>query len=286
MIHNLRTHIENMTEFPAMPELARKILGLGRDPDARALAAVVELDPSIAGQLVRYATSPFFGYGGKINSIRDAISRVLGIQRTMNIALGAATGRAFKGPAQGAVGRNAVWLHAVYSAALMQSLAGKAAPPQGAIVPGIAYLCGLVHNIGFLLLGHLYPEDVRTLNQTLRDDPETSVTAVERKLFWTDHTQYGSWLLAKWRMPAEVVTTVREHHSEDYEGEHAVYVHLCILADRLMQRLEIGDARITTLPPQSLTCVGIDEETLLALFQRTLESRSDLDQLAESLAGA
>ena len=285
MIHNLRTRIESMTEFPAMPELARKILGLGRDPDARALASIVELDPSIAGQLIRYATSPFFAYGGKINSIRDAVSRVLGVQRAMDIALGAATGKAFKGPAEGPVGRNAVWVHAVYCAALMQSMAEKAKPAQGAISPGMAYLCGLVHNIGFLLLGHLYPADIHRLNQALQDDAGTAVVLLERKLFWTDHTQFGSWLMTKWGMPAEVVITVNEHHNEDYEGDHAAYVHLCIIADRLMQRLEIGDARLSDIPAKAMASVGMDEEALLAVFQRLLDARADLDQLAESLAG-
>src|SRR3569623_1403617 len=59
VIHNLRADIERMTEFPVMPELAQRIMALRSEPSARELAAVVELDPGIAGQLVRYASSPF-----------------------------------------------------------------------------------------------------------------------------------------------------------------------------------------------------------------------------------
>src|SRR3569833_527654 len=101
VIHNLRADIERMTEFPVMPELAQRIMALRSEPSARELAAVVELDPGIAGQLVRYASSPLFAYGGKLNSIRDAISRVLGVERAMDIALGAAAGKPFRGPAGG-----------------------------------------------------------------------------------------------------------------------------------------------------------------------------------------
>lgn len=286
MLHNLRADIDRMTEFPAMPELAQKILALGTHPDVQKLAAIVELDPGIAGQLVRYATSPFFGYGGKINSIRDAISRVLGVERAMDIAFGAAAGKAFKGPVDGPVGRDAVWLHAVYSAALMQALAEQAAPVEGKLSPGMAYLCGLVHNIGFLLLGHLYPADIHALNQALQQNPDAAVTAVERRLFWTDHTQLGAWLMRQWNMPGEVVTTVHEHHNENYQGQHAGYVHLCMIADRLMQRLEIGDACQQELPPPLLQAIGMDEEMMLAVFQRLLDARADLDHLAENLAGA
>lgn len=283
MLHDLRTRIEHMTEFPAMPELARKILALGRQSDPRDLAAIIELDPGVAGLVIRYATSPFFAYGGKIHSIRDAIGRVLGVQRALDIALGAATGKAFKGPLEGPLGRNAVWLHAVYGAALMQALAERAEPAEGTVAPGLAYLCGLVHNIGFLLLGHMYPADIHALNQAVQADGEAAVTVLERKLFWTDHAQFGSWLMRKWNMPPEVITVVHQHHNALYQGEHANYVRLTLLADRLIQRLEIGDVRQLDLPAAAMTELGMDEETLLTVFQRLLDARADLDQLAEGL---
>src|SRR3569833_1722605 len=113
MLHDLRTRIEHMTEFPAMPELARKILALGRQPDPRDLAAIIELDPGVAGLVIRYATSPFFAYGGKIHSIRDAIGRVLGVLRALENTKSTTTNKTNKGPLEGPLGRNAVWLHAV-----------------------------------------------------------------------------------------------------------------------------------------------------------------------------
>src|SRR3569833_814771 len=128
MLHDLRTRIEHMTEFPAMPELARKILALGRQPDPRDLAAIIELDPGVAGLVIRYATSPFFAYGNKINSFHNTIGRVLGVQRALDYALSAATGKANKGPQEGPLGRNAVWLHAVSGEALKQALAARADP--------------------------------------------------------------------------------------------------------------------------------------------------------------
>src|SRR3569832_1148303 len=110
MLHDLRTRIEHMTEIPAMPELARKILALGRQPDPRDLAAIIELDPGVAGLVIRYATSPFFAYGGMIQWFRDAFGRVLGWLRALVIALVTATNKTNKGPLVGPLGRNAVWL--------------------------------------------------------------------------------------------------------------------------------------------------------------------------------
>ena len=55
---NIRSEIEKLTSIPAMPELAQRIVALGPHPEARQLVAIVELDPGLAGQMVRQATSP------------------------------------------------------------------------------------------------------------------------------------------------------------------------------------------------------------------------------------
>lgn len=66
----IRRRIEQVYELPPMPEMARRILQLRGNPDASVadLAAIIEFDPSLAAQVVRYAASPFYAYRGKINS--------------------------------------------------------------------------------------------------------------------------------------------------------------------------------------------------------------------------
>src|SRR3569623_2671550 len=84
-------------------------------------------------------------------------------------------------------------------------------------------------------------------------------------------------------MPPELLTLVHQHHNALYQGEHANYVRLTLLADRLIQRLEIGDVRQLELPAAAMTELGMDEEMLLTVFHRLLDARADLDQLAEGL---
>ena len=288
--------IECVYELPPMPEMARRVLELRNDPDAEIshLATIVELDPSLAAQVVRYATSPLYGYRGRINSIQDAITRVLGFDLVMNMALGLATGRSFRNPAEGPLGLRAFWRHAVYSAALAQAIVRRM-PRELRPEPGLAYLAGLLHNFGFLLLGHLFPPEFKLLNKLAAAQPDDSIIALERcmlgmgqarEAFELGHAGLGAWLMASWQMPAEIQVTLREHHNPDYAGEHAVYSHLVLLTNQLLKRHDIGDAADGELPPASLSRIGLEEIVLEELLANLIEQGTELEGMAGTLADA
>jgi len=284
---DIRHRVERLAELPAMPELALKIVELSHDPraDANKLAQLVELDPALAAQVIRYARSPFFAYRGAVDSIRTAVSRVLGFEMVMNLALGLASARAFKLPAIGPLGLTAFWRHATHSAALVQAL-GAEMPPERRPLPGLSYLAGLLHNIGFLVLGHLFRREFCLLNTAVAEHPEVAVREHEQAQLGVDHTQLGAWLLERWNLPEEVSSAVRHHHDEDYRGPHQAYVHLVLVADRLLRGLEMGDAESADLPPDSLGILGLQELQTVMVMSRILRGVDGLNLMARGLAAA
>ncbi|MFP5504986.1 MAG: HDOD domain-containing protein [Gammaproteobacteria bacterium] len=290
----IRRRIEQVYELPPMPEMARQVLQLRNNPDASIadLAAIVELDPSLSAQVVRYAASPFYAYRGRIDSIHDAITRVLGFDMVMNMALGLATGKSFRNPCEGPLGLHAFWRHAVYSATLVQALA-KRMPPSQRPQPGMVYLAGLLHNFGFLLLGHLFPPEFKLLNKLVAAHPESPVTALERcvlgmgqaqNLLEMGHARIGSWLMQSWQMPAEIIITLQEHHNPAYAGDHAVFPHLVMIADHVLKGRDIGDAPDGELPPMSLEVAGLAEDTVREVVEQLFENCGALDSMAQQLA--
>ncbi|MEJ2553352.1 MAG: HDOD domain-containing protein [Gammaproteobacteria bacterium] len=254
----IRRRIEQIKDLPAMPQMTQKITELRMNPNANAqmLAKIVELDPSLAAQVLRYARSPFFSYQGKIDSLDTAISRVLGFEMVMNLALGIATAQPFKIPAIGPLGLNAFWRHATYSAALVQALSREL--PQAMRPPaGLSYLAGLLHNFEH-----------------------------ERAVLGIGHGELGAWLLEKWGLPEEIIVAVREHHHEEYDGPHAVYPRLVMLADHMLKDLDMGDAPSNELPPRLLDTLGITELQTVMVMGRILAGVTDLNVMAKALAAA
>ncbi len=283
-VTDMRRRIERITELPAMPSLAQKIIQLNANPYAHAedLAKLVERDPSLSAQIVRYAQSPFYGYPGKIASVRQAISRVLGYDMVMNMALGIAAARPFKLPLDGPLGLAEFWRHATYSATLVQALC-KIVPRDKRPRPGTAYLTGLLHNFGFLLLGHLFPKEFNLLSQALRKEPEIPLVEQEQRLLGVSHMEMGSWLMEAWSMPQEILVTQREHHNTAYDGPHASYVHLLLISDALLKSHEIGEANSSELPQRSLAALGLSEEDAMGVLESTIENRESLDTMARQL---
>lgn len=259
-VASMRQRIERITQLPAMPTLAQKIIQLNANPYAHAedLAKLVEKDPSLSAQIVRYALSPFYGYQGKVASVRQAISRVLGYDMVMNISLGVAAARPFKVSPEGPLGLNAFWRNATYSAALTQALCNLM-PREQRPRPGTAYLAGLLHNFGFLLLGHLFPKEFAVLHRAVQAAPGTPVVDLEKRLIGATHMEMGAWLMEAWNMPPEIIVVQQEHHNLAYDGHHANYVQVVALADRLLKSLDMGDADSDTVPAELLAATGLTE---------------------------
>ena len=282
---NMRQQIEKITNLPPMPTMAQKIIQLNTNPYAHAedLAKLVEKDPSLSAQIIRYAQSPFYGYQGKIASVRQAISRVLGYDLVMNIALGIAATRPFKNTPHGPLGLHAFWRHATYTATLAQGLC-NAMPRKIRPRAGTAYLCGLLHNFGYLLLGYLFPKEFAILNNAVRENPQTPVTELEMQLLGATHMEIGSWLMQAWNMPPEIIIAISEHHNPKYAGPHAEYSQLVMLADILLKSHDIGESSTTEIPLDLLDVLGINEDHTLNILNKTLEGREDLDSMARQLA--
>lgn len=282
MLTNLRQRIESTTDLPAMPGVAQALLRLNSNPNGSIddLVAIIETDPSIAAQILRYSRSAFFGCHGETNSLHQTVTVVLGYDLTMNVALGLSLGKVFNIPNHGRLGLYAFWQHSMYSAALIERII-QLMPQQPRPLPGLGFLSGLLHNFGVLLIAHLFQKEAVMLRQIVTANPDKSVIELERQILGTDHMEIGAWLMRSWSLPAEIQVAVAGHHDELYSGIHTAYAHLTLLADRLLKRHGIGDAESTELPSTVLASLGLNETQLETQLENIMGSANDLDLLAE-----
>lgn len=287
MLPDVSSRVREIKELPAMPAVAHAIMRLKSDPlaDAKALSKIVALDPALAAQVVRFATSAFFGYRGKIDSIQDAVSRVLGFDRAMHIAVGLAAGKALRHSRGGPLGIERYWRHTIYTATLMQSLVALM-PVERRPSVGMVYLAGLMHDIGHLLLGHLLEAEFDTINRALEQSPEQSVLALEVDVIGVTHCDLGVWLLRKWRMPPEILAAVAHHHNSEFQGEGAVMAQLVVLADSLLATLGMSDAESAELPEKTLHILGIDRVAAQAIRDQVVSTESGIDALVQQVLRA
>lgn len=285
---DMREKIRAIEKLPPLPEIAHRILKLKEDPLANAakLAKIVELDPTLAAQVIRWARSALFNYRGKVDSVKDAITRVLGFEVVFHLAFALASLKPLQVPREGPLGRRFFWRQTLTGSALLQKLALKMAP-ENRFESGQLHLIYLLHNIGHLLLAHLFRAEFDFLVRLIEKNPDMPILQLERFALGIDHAQLGAWLMQSWNMPQSIQTVVLHHHKPAYEGPHETLVRLTCLTDRLLGNIGIGDAAHTPADEIRLhEKLGLTEDILNDSMEALSHQLDAIDVTVASLVSA
>jgi HD-like signal output (HDOD) protein len=278
----LRQRLEAGVNLPVLPDVARELL-MARSVDAvdvNALVGVIEKDPVTAGQVLSYARMSSFGYGERIKSLGDAVQLVLGYEQAMHLAIGLSAARSLPVAVNGPLGLRAYWSRALRCASLVKALANEL-PSEIRPDMGICYLAGLVHDIGFLLFGVIYPEHFAMLNSAVANYKDVDLRELEFHCIGITHDMIGGYLMQEWQMPDEIIIATREHHFRDYDGRHSCYAHLVFLADRMIR--VIDNPQCLDAPWAMAEKIGLDKSAIQRALSGLKEIMPDFDQMAETL---
>lgn len=281
----VQARLSESIEIAPLPLSSQRLLALKSKEDVSGteLASVIEMDPSLASQVISWANSPYYGAPGSIRSIQDAVIRVLGFDLTMNLALGLALSRQIRLPKDGVHGHRHFWRDALLRALLVEKLVKKM-PPLSRPYTGLAYLAGLLHNFGYLVLAEVFPPYFSLYCRNQEANPHVPPMYLERFLFGITREQIASYLFTTWSLPSEMCVAVRQQHNAHYTGPHFKYANLLYLADQYLQpQWEQGLSRI---PSAVYDRLQISPEDALAvrheLDSLPNEQMEDLVRLLES----
>ena len=281
----IQQRLEDTLELPPLPETAQRIIRLRVNPNASTgeLVDIVESDPSLAAQVVSWASSSFYA-GGQVNSVHDAVVRVLGFDLVMNLAMGLSLGRALKAPTDEPEGYVGYWQQAVWQAQAAGVLASIMPRGQRPVF-GLAYLGGLLHNFGYLVLSHVFPPHFKLACRFWEVNPHLDTSVIEQHLFGVTREQIGSQLLANWGMPDEVVQAVRNQKNPDYSGEQAVYSQVLWLGRQLLTARGIPLGPQEQMPDSVFQRLGLDRDEVEEQFDLLVDSGDSILGMAGMMQG-
>ena len=283
----IRQRLEETLDMPPMPETARQIIDLRMDPDAETehLAELVAKDPGLAAQVISWANSPYYGVAGTIKSVQEAVVRVLGFDLVINLALGLSLGRTLEVPKNGPQGYTPFWQESVYSAALMSELA-RAVPAENRPPQGMAYLCGLLHSFGYLILAHVFPPHFQLINRHMSANPQVNRYFIEQHLMGITREQISANLFKQWGVPEEVYTAIRYQNEPSYADKHSVLSQMLYVASRMLKQSGLGDAPLEPVPESMISALQLDMTKAEAGIEKVLDAKDDLQEMARQLHSA
>ena len=180
------------------------------------IADIVSRDASISARVVAMANSSFFNRGTPIRSIDRALL-VLGTETLKTIVITATIHQFFSGINNNdQVFLKEFWRRSLNCALLSKSLAILTSYPQ----PDEAYLCGLLHNMGELVLASNLRDEYLELIKEYPD--ENSRFKHELGSLGIDHAELSALLIEQWGLSPYSVDAVRYHHANlnDVVGAH------------------------------------------------------------------
>ena len=192
-----------------MPATAARLLVLATDPDVEIedLASVIEDDPPLNARLIGLANSAFYSPQPPVTDIRAAMIRVLGLDIVRNMALGMALSGGFSSARCPRFDLMAYWLSALGVSDLVSGLV-RASSNAALNSPSEGHLVGLLHNIGELLMVHLWPQEMDEVYRLTAENPGMSQEEHEQGMLGLDHWQAGAFLCRHWELPAVVAESI------------------------------------------------------------------------------
>lgn len=199
-----------LAELPLLPVVLLDLMRLDPD-DAAYFTKVVTLigrDPAYAARVLRAANSAYSAPVAKITALSPAISRI-GVTTAVNLVVADAVVTVF---APRLEWERSLWTHTLGSAQLAKVLVPHF--PGRGVDPEAAYLGGLLHDIGRFILYTEAPEELRVVEETAWESPEV-LEAAETSICGYTHAELGYAAARKWRLPDELATIIRHHHTRN-----------------------------------------------------------------------
>ncbi len=280
--YDIHQKISKVEQLPLLAGVAAQILELAANPnaDVQQLVNIIEVDLILAAQVIRWSHSPVYRHHGKIASVHDAVTRVLGFDFVLDVALSLTTLEPLHVNPKGVLGTKMIAQHALLSVQLMQALSQRM--PE-AIRPAAyeTFVAALLHNIGFSLFAHYFEREFNNLNKIFVKNPTLELIKIEKFLFNLDHSLLGAWLMQAWNMPEFLVNVVYHHHNPYYQGEYYQLNQLTYLSDCLLGSLGIGDAQNQRCPASVYASLQLTQPACEEALGQVLQNIDQIKLMAD-----
>jgi HD-like signal output (HDOD) protein len=193
-------------------------------------ARLIELDPGISARLLHLVNSAYYGFPSRVTSIAQAAG-IVGFQELRDLVLATLVVDRFCNLPNRLLSMREFWTHSVKTGLYARFLARRHTQAR---FLGSVFICGLLHEIGRLVLYHHIP-DVAADALCLALEENSTETAAQRRLLGFDHYQLGALLTSQWRLPELIVASIHHHDTPEQAEGYATESYLVLLSTHLAQ---------------------------------------------------
>lgn len=254
----------------------------GKSPNFGTLETFISLDVGISASLLKIANSAFFGLGGHVRSVKEAL-QILGLNTVATAIAALSLRKAFAHVPN----LERFWDSSARIAQLSGWLSTRLELTGRKVRAEEAYTFGLFRDCGIPVLMSMYA-DYQEILKAANEEAEKPFTAVEDIELGLNHAMIGATLAREWQLPIEYRAAIELHHDVDAIrglSSHITpdlsryFMALAQLAEYLFQRLTGLNKTCEwgKLGPACLDVLAIDAADVDRLVQTAREQGVHLE---------
>jgi len=200
--------IKSYDRLPSMPGILLKLAEKFTEEDAtiEALSRIISLDPALCARMIHMANFPYMAGQEPVTNVAKAIAR-LGVDTIKNLVTTTLVHQAFGYSRWNSLMNLRIfWDESLRCAVIARRIAQETSYRR----PDEAFLSGLLHHIGKLLLLISFSEEYAAILDDAVDDSHLLVGEKER--IGVTHCEVGAWLIRQWDPRSLMADAVLYHH--------------------------------------------------------------------------
>ena len=258
--------IASIGDLPASPVIVSSQMGLTADINSniQVIGHTIMADQSLTARVLKLANSSFYGRSKEVHNLHEAIV-LLGFKTLRSLVVATSTHSLYQHVTDERF-RTRLWEHTLAVAIGSRTIAAVVACSQ----TEEAFLAGLMHDIGKLVLMQKLPREYGQVTATVERDAG-SFHQVETAQFGFNHAEVGRLLLERWTFPPVLSETVAAHHRPMAAAESEPLIDVIRLANALAKHLKVGfdDERVDDLALLPVAArLGINVDQLAQIYSR------------------
>jgi len=213
------------TKIPPLQGTVLRLTELLRDINvsSKTLADTVGYDPILAARILKLANSSFYARRKTVTTLHQAIESV-GTKALYDMVMLGAMSESFGKEIRDSVLGRTVWEHSLAVGLVARELS-KILGLRGAEE---AFLCGLLHDIGKILM---LRSDGERFESLLDKRSEAEMFEWEQRIYGFDHTEVGAYVTYKWGLPESIYSVIMYHHNPSKSTTSTVVANVVNAAD-------------------------------------------------------